>query len=183
MRNYLLSDFIFKVLSKLKDYLLKIKWTLLLGSIGKGSFIRAGVKIIGNPKRIYIGEEIKVYQRVIIAMGRGELHIGNNGLIGVGTYINCGDEKLTIGNNVAIAPYCKIFTNSHHYSEKELNIVSYKNGDIIIEDNVLVGANTVILPGVKIGHGSVIGASSVINKDVEPDTIVAGVPAKLLKNR
>jgi len=183
MREYLISDFLFKCLNKLKDYLLKIKWLLILGRLGKGSFIRSGVRIIGNPRRIYIGQKIKVYQKVIIAIGKGELNIGNNGLIGVGTYINCGDEKLTIGDNVAIAPYCKIFTNSHHYSDEGLNVASYKNGNVIIEDNVLIGANTVILPGVKIGHDSVIGASSLINRDVEPNTIVAGVPAKLLKNR
>jgi acetyltransferase-like isoleucine patch superfamily enzyme len=183
MRKYHLSDLTFKALDKLKDYFLKIKWFLVLGRIGNGSFIRSGVKIIGNPKRIYIGDKFKVYQKVIIAIGKGEIHIGNNGLLGVGTYINCGDEKLTIGNNVAIAPFCKIFTNSHHYSEEELNIVSYKNGDVIIEDNVLVGANTVILPGVRIGHGSVVGASSLVNKDVAPGTIVAGVPAILLKKR
>lgn len=183
MRKYLISDFLFRGLNKLKDYLLKIKWILILGSIGKESYIRSGVKIVGNPRRIYIGEKIKVYQKVIIAIGKGEIHIGNNGLIGVGTYINCGDENLTIGNNVAIAPYCKIFTNSHHYSNEKINIESYKNGNVIIEDNVLIGTNTVILPGVKIGHGSVIGASSLVNKDVESDTIVAGIPAKLLKNR
>lgn len=183
MKEYLISDFLFRGLNKLKDYLLKIKWIFLLGSLGKESFIRSGVKIIGNPRRIYIGRKIKVYQKVIIAIGKGELRIGNNGLIGVGTYINCGDEKLTIGNNVAIAPFCKIFTNSHHYSDEMLNIESYNNGNIIIEDNVLIGANTVILPGVKIGHGSVVGASSLVNKDVEPDTIVAGVPAKYLKNK
>src|SRR5664280_2719515 len=105
MREYLISDFLFKCLNKLKDYLLKIRWLLILGRLGKGSFIRSGVRIIGNPRRIYIGQKIKVYQKVIIAIGKGELNIGNNGLIGVGTYINCGDEKLTIGDNVAIAPY------------------------------------------------------------------------------
>jgi acetyltransferase-like isoleucine patch superfamily enzyme len=183
MRKYLISDFLFRGLNKFKDYILKIKWIFILGSIGKGSFIRSGVRIVGNPKRIYIGEKFKVYHKVIIAIGKGELRVGNNGLIGVGTYINCGDEKLTIGDNVAIAPYCKIFTNSHHYSDVALNIISYQNGDVIIEDNVLIGSNTVILPGVKIGHGSVVGASSLVNKDVEPDTIVAGVPARLLKNR
>ena len=183
MRKYLLSDFFFKGINRFCDYALKIKWVFILGGIGKESFIRSGVKIIGNPRRVFIGKKIKVYQKVIIAIGKGELRIGNNGLIGVGTYINCGDEKLTIGNNVAIAPFCKIFTNSHHYSDDLLNIGSYRNGDIIIEDNVLIGTNTVILPGVKIGHDSVIGASSLINRDVEPNTIVAGVPAKLLKKR
>ena len=61
MKKYFVSDFIFRGSNKVIDYLLKLKWILLLGKIGKESFLRSGVKILGNPGRIYIGDKIKVY--------------------------------------------------------------------------------------------------------------------------
>jgi acetyltransferase-like isoleucine patch superfamily enzyme len=181
MKKKLFSDVLFKIIYKLKDYSLKAKWIFVLGHIGNGSFLRSGVKIIGNPKRIRIGKNFKIYENSILAIGKGSIQIGDNGLIGVGTYINCGNEQLVIGNNVAIAPYCKIFTYSHHFSDEKPTNECYKNGDVIIEDNVLVGSNSVILPGVRIGHNAVIGACSLVIKDVEPNTIVAGSPAKVIK--
>jgi maltose O-acetyltransferase len=54
---------------------------------------------------------------------------------------------------------------------------------VIIEDDVWIGARVIILPGVKIGKGSIVGAGAVVTKDVEPYSIVAGVPAKLIRKR
>ena len=181
MKKYLISDFYFKASDKIKDYLLKIKWILVLGRIGPGSYLRFVVKIIGNPRRINVGSNFKAYQKVIIAIGEWELHIGNNGLISVGTYINCGNERLSIGDNVAIAPFCKTFTYSHHYQTAESTINSYKTGDVVIGDAVLIGTNTIILPGITIGRSSIVAANSLINKDVDPFTIVGDSPAKFIK--
>ncbi len=52
---------------------------------------------------------------------------------------------------------------------------------VVIEDNVWIGANVTIMPGVTIGRHSVVGAGSMVNKDVPPDTVVAGVPAKIIR--
>jgi 2,3,4,5-tetrahydropyridine-2,6-dicarboxylate N-succinyltransferase len=52
---------------------------------------------------------------------------------------------------------------------------------VIIEDNVLVGANAVVLEGVRVGKGSVVAAGSVVTRDVEPDSVVAGIPARFIK--
>lgn len=183
MNRYSFSDLLLKAKYKCLDYLLKLFWSVQLGSLGKGSYIRSGVKVIGNPKRIYIADNFKVYQQTVFAIGKGEIRIGCNGLIGVGTYINCGNEKLIIGNGVAIAPYCKIFTYSHHYEPNNEIINSYKTGNVIIEDDVLIGTNTVILPGVTIGKSSIIAANSLVNIDVAPFTIVGGSPAKFIKMR
>jgi acetyltransferase-like isoleucine patch superfamily enzyme len=109
------SDSFYKSTYKLKDYFLRIFWKFQLGKLGHGSFIRSRTRILGNPRRIKIGEKIKIYENCIIAIGKGEITIGNSGLIGVGCYFNIGNERLSIGNGVAIAPYCKIFTYSHHY--------------------------------------------------------------------
>ena len=62
-------------------------------------------------------------------------------------------------------------------------ISSFSKGNIIVEDDVWIGSNCVILSGVKIGKGSIVGAGSVVTKDVEPYSIVGGSPAKLIKYR
>jgi len=175
------TDILFKLKYKLSDIYLRIFWKLQLGSLGSGSLLRSKTRVLGNPKRIKIGSCFKIYENCIIAIGKGQIEIGNNGLLGVGTYINCGNEKLKIGNGVAIAPYCKIFTYSHHYHSSDEIIDSYKTGDVIIEDDVLIGTNSVILPGVTIGRSSIVAANSLVIKDVEPFAIVAGSPAKVIK--
>lgn len=179
----MISDIISKLTYKLNDYFLKIYWTFRVGSLGNSSFIRSKTRIIGNPKRIKIGHHFKIYENCIIAIGKGEILIGNNGLLGVGTYINCGNEKLIIGDGVAIAPFCRIFTFSHHYAPDKMTINTYKKGDVIIKDNVLIGTNTIILPGVTIGKDSIIAAGSIVNNDIPPGTIYGGIPAKFIKMR
>jgi acetyltransferase-like isoleucine patch superfamily enzyme len=181
MRKYIVSDLYYKIVYRLKYTLGTFCWRILLGHLGKDSYFHSGVKICGNPRRVRIGTRFVIHENCIIGLGKGGIEIGNNGLLGVGTYINCGDEKLKIGDGVAIAPFCKIFTYSHHYNSTEEIINSYKTGDVIIEDDVLIGTNTVILPGVTIGRSSVIAANSVVNKDVAPFSIVGGSPAKLIK--
>lgn len=182
MNKIYLTDILFKLISKITDYVLFLKWKLLLGRLGKKSYLRKGVCIIGNPKRIYVGNGFKIYQKTIISIGRGVITIGNNGLLGVGCYINCGNEKIIIGDNVAIGPYCKIFSYSHHYSQGMSVTDSFRNADVIIGNNVLIGSNSVILPGVTIGDNVVIGASSVVNSDVASNSVVAGNLASFIKN-
>jgi acetyltransferase-like isoleucine patch superfamily enzyme len=180
---YKSTDSIYKVKYKFSDLILKFFWKMQLGSLGKRSLIRSKTRILGNPRRIKIGDHFKIYENCIIAVGKGEIIIGNHGLLGVGTYINCGNEKLTIGNGVAVAPFCKIFTYSHHYASEEMIINTYKKGDITIEDNVLVGSSTIILPGVTIGRNSIIAAGSIVNADIPSNAIFGGSPARLIKMR
>jgi acetyltransferase-like isoleucine patch superfamily enzyme len=182
MKEYVITDIVWKIKYKIQDYFLKLKWLILLKKLGPGSFIRSEVKIIGNTKRIKIGSKFKIYERSTISIGKGSINIGNNGLIGVGTYINCGNENLIIGDNVSIAPYCNFFTNSHHYSPGKLFINCYKNGDICIGNNVLIGSHTVVLPGVSIGDNVVIGSNSLVTKNIPSNSVFAGTPAKFVKN-
>jgi acetyltransferase-like isoleucine patch superfamily enzyme len=183
MKEYLISDLIFKILYKLKDYLFWIYWKLMLGKLGKYSFIRTRVRILGNPKRLRIGNKFKIYENCIIAIGKAEIEIGDNGFIGVGTYINATYGNVKIGDGVAIAPFCKLFTFSHHYSEDKGIRESYYHKDVVIGNDVLIGSNSVILPGVTIGDRAIIAAGSVVTRDVESNSIVGGIPAKLIKRR
>lgn len=111
-----------------------------------------------------------------------------------GTYANLGlctdatsNAPVVIGKNVSIAPGVCFITNSSPNNSKTLSNVKYVNDNlikeepIIIEDDVWVGAHVTILPGVRIGKCSIIGAGAVVLNDVEEYSIYAGVPAKKIR--
>lgn len=112
-----------------------------------------------------------------------DVSLGDNSGIGVNAYIA---SKVTIGNDVMMGPHCMLFTSNH--SMDDTSIPMWKQGfsqprPIIIEDDVWIGARVIILPGVHVGTGSVIGAGSVVTHDVEPYSVVAGNPARLIRKR
>jgi acetyltransferase-like isoleucine patch superfamily enzyme len=92
-----------------------------------------------------------------------------------------GGSGVNIGDNVMIAPHCMIASGNHDYKQKEKPMRFAGNltkGPIIIKDDVWISANCTIGDGVTIGEGAVVSANSFVNKDVEPYSIVGGVPAK-----
>lgn len=105
-----------------------------------------------------------------------------------------GDEKLIIGSYCSIAPNVTFLLASEHFYKGlstypfKVKFLGYENeagskGSIIVEDDVWIGYGATIFSGVKIGQGAVIGAGSIVTKDVPPYAIVAGNPAKILKYR
>lgn len=181
--SYQFGDFICKVRSRTMDIIRKLYWKILLGGIGKGSYIKAGVRIVGNPKRIKIGMNFKIWQGCMLSVKEGFISFGDNGLLGVDSIINASVGRVIIGNNVAIAPKVQIFSSSHHYESGKNTTDCYKINDVLIEDNVLIGAGVIILPGVVIGTGAIVAAGSVVNKNVPSMHIVGGIPARLIKKR
>lgn len=123
------------------------------------------------------------YQRLGVSMGDNTL--ANLGLIVVR---NKNKICVEIGNNVSIAPNVTFITESAANNGKQINKIPYvlekitKTGNIVIEDDVWIGANVTVLPGIRIGQCSVIGAGSVVLKDVEPYSVYAGVPAKKIRS-
>ena len=111
------------------------------------------------------------------------------------TIISSDRGKVTIGSFCSIARGVQIQEFNHVFNratsyfigQNIFNLPRTKDisskGDIIIEDDVWIGANSIILSGVKLGRGSIIAAGTVVSKNVEPYSIVAGVPAKLIKKR
>jgi len=94
--------------------------------------------------------------------------------------------KITVGNYVLIAPYVSIYTNTHTHEDGPtpfIKQVPEPAKEVVLEDNVWLGRNVVVLPGITIGSGSIVGANSVVTKDIEPNSIVGGVPAKLIRKR
>jgi acetyltransferase-like isoleucine patch superfamily enzyme len=111
------------------------------------------------------------------------LTIGENTSIGrFGHIIACG--KMRIGNQVAIAERVYITDNIHGYEKIGQHIMAQPlkhSGPVTIEDGVWIGDGACILPGVTIGRDSVIGSNSVVTKDIPERSVVAGVPAKVIK--
>lgn len=111
------------------------------------------------------------------------LEIGDRSGVGENCILT---NKVIIGNDVMMAREVLINPGNHNYSDT--NIPMNKQGaapkkSVIIEDDVWIGSRAILMPGVTVGHGSIIAAGAVVTHDVPPYSIMGGVPAKLLKHR
>lgn len=151
--------------------------------LGSNCAINASVYFCGT-NSIIIGNDTDIRHYAILSPGHGFISVGNNSSIGAFNYID-GNGGVEIGNNVRIAPHCSIYSANHVFSRPDCTISSQglMYGKVTIGDDVWIGANTTILAGVKIGMGSVIAAGAVVNRDVEPYSVIAGVPGKMVKKR
>jgi acetyltransferase-like isoleucine patch superfamily enzyme len=89
--------------------------------------------------------------------------------------------NVTIGNRVSIAPRVTLVTSSHPNNSRIRGFAPVSQGPIVIEDDAWLGAGCVILPGVRIGRGAVVGANSVVAQDVPALQVVAGQPARSIR--
>ncbi len=106
--------------------------------------------------------------------------VGNNFYTNTNcTILDCA--KITIGNNVLIGPNVSFYTPNHAFDADERNIGFEKSLPISIGDNVWISGSVTIVPGVTIGNNTIIGAGSVVTKDVPANVIAAGVPCKVIR--
>jgi len=120
---------------------------------------------------------------IISQKGKG-IVIGNNTGINSGAYLG-GQGGIEIGDNVIIGPGVQVFSENHNFSDLNINIKDQgvsRNG-VVIKNDCWIGAGVIILAGVTIGNGCVIAAGSVVTRSVANDSVVAGVPGRVLKNR
>jgi maltose O-acetyltransferase len=128
-----------------------------------------------------MGENITIGSNVFLGNGR-DIEVGDYTQINEDTWI----RNVRIGKYVMIAPRAMILNYGHNSTDLETAMMFQgirEYPQTIIEDNVWIGANAIILPGLQIGTGSIVGAGAVLTKNVEPYSIVGGNPAKLLKRR
>jgi maltose O-acetyltransferase len=113
------------------------------------------------------------------------IKIGRNSFINSGQLFASKNAKIIIGENVMISYNVHIRTDTHEYEKIELpmNRQGMIEKDIIIGNDVWIGFGAQIMAGVKIGDGSIVGAGAIVTKDVEPYSVVAGVPAIKIKGR
>ncbi len=113
--------------------------------------------------------------------GGKNVHLGNN------VYFNFGvtlvdDTDIHIGNNVMIGPHVVISTGTHPINIEIRKKSGQYNLPIMIHDNVWIGALSIIMPGVTIGKNSIIGAGSIVTKDIPPNVIAVGSPCKVQRD-
>lgn len=123
-----------------------------------------------------IGENIMIQPPLQVNLGN-MVKIGNNVSIMYNLLCMSGGG-ITIEDGAQIAANCSLISNNHDFKDRQ--ILTCK--PIVIKKNVWIGAGSIILPGVTIGENAIVGAGSVVTKDVATNTLVAGVPAKFIKN-
>jgi len=135
------------------------------------------------------GKDVSIGKGTTISPGT--VSIGNNTALGINTHILSTLAKVYIGNEVMFGPGVTIITGNHRTDMVGRTMKSVTNEeklpendeDVVICDDVWIGANATILKGVTIGEGAIVSAGSVVTKDVPPYQIWGGVPAKFIKER
>lgn len=185
----------------------QIFYIFFLGGIGKRCNIEKNVIIRGNLNNIYLEENVLIKSNSIIECNTATSNIcigsntviheysmilSQNGSIKIGSECSInpfsvlyGTGGLMIGNFVRIAAHTVIVPANHIFDDEETPICNQgvTSKGIVIEDDVWIGSGVKILDGCKIGKGSVIGAGTVLTKSVEPYSVVAGIPGKVLYKR
>jgi acetyltransferase-like isoleucine patch superfamily enzyme len=147
-------------------YIRQAYYKLVLGSLGDNfvCYIRCRIQ---SPNAVSIGQRCQMNVGTIIAAN------------------NCKGGGVIIGDDVLIGPGVLLHSGNHIYRDSNINI--NKQGhifqEILIDDDVWIGAKSIVLSGVTIGKGCVIAAGSVVTKDTEPYGLYAGIPARRIKER
>jgi maltose O-acetyltransferase len=108
------------------------------------------------------------------------LKVGQFCWFNIGCILDLG-ASIQIGNNVAIGHQVMFMTGSHELGTAERRAGLHNVQPITIGDGAWIGARAVIMPGITIGAGAIVGAGAVVTKDVLPNTLVGGIPARLLR--
>ena len=167
----------------------QIYFSRVLKELGFNSLIDVGVQVTG-PQNVSIGDYTWIDSYVRLESVMGDISIGNRVHVGSGAVLS-GFGGLEIGDYVGIGSGAKI------YSQSETPVLGKRLGGpmipeeekgfkcepIVIQKEVMVGAGAVILPGVTLGEGAVVGANSLVTKNVPHYTIVMGVPARIAGKR
>jgi acetyltransferase-like isoleucine patch superfamily enzyme len=152
--------------------------------IGGHVIFEAGV-MVWHPETIILGENVYVgHGAMLKGYYNSTMEIGDNTWIGQQVFIHSGGG-VRIGNCVGIGPAVKILTSAHAEEGVEIPILfsRIETAPVIIEDDCDLGVGSIILPGVTVGRGTQVGAGAVVTKSVPPYSVVAGVPAKVLRSR
>ena len=149
----------------------------LLQKINRCQFAKA--KPYFNQLLKHFGEDSFIYPPFLCEYGK-TISIGQHSFINMGATM-LDNSPISIGNNVLIGPNTQFYTPSHLIDYRKRRDWETTCLPITVEDDVWIGGNVVICQGVTIGARSVVAAGSVVTKDVAPDTMVGGQPAKLIK--
>ena len=146
-----------------------------------GSFAGKVIFTVDNGGRMTIGKNLQVRRNIELSVTNGGcLKIGRNVFMNSGVIIAAHD-KIAVGNSVSFGPGVKVFDHDHDFrAEGGKKSGKYKTRPIVIEDDVWLGADVIILKGVKIGKGAVVGAGTVVTHDIPEKTVLYQKPEQVL---
>lgn len=173
---------------QLADKALRYAWELASAKyyLRRATSVGKGVRTLERPRIENFGElRIGAYTLlrsvnvpVELACGPGaRLTIGAQCSLNYGVSVGCTGE-VRIGNRVRLGPYTMVVDTQFHHPLRRAERPPPR--PVVVEDDVWVGAKASIMPGVRIGRGSIVGTGAVVTRDVAPFSIVAGVPARII---
>ena len=148
---------------------------------GRHAIIHHSVRMDTPPyRKFWLGDYSVVESFACINNAVGDVIIGDHTRIGLHNTII---GPVIIGSHVNLAQGITITALNHNFddSEKRIDQQGISTKEVVLEDDIWVGANAVILPGVTIGTHAVVAAGAIVTKDVPPHSLVAGVPAKVIR--
>ena len=129
-----------------------------LGRFGKGTGVQRGCQFLNGRK----------------------VELGDRNVINFGCLLDGRRYRISTGSDVSIGPEASILTLGHNPQSPNFDL---RGGDVRIGNHVWIGYRAIIMPGVTLGEGAVVAAGAVVTRDVAPYTIVAGVPARIVRQR
>jgi acetyltransferase-like isoleucine patch superfamily enzyme len=166
-------------------------------SHGSGAFSREQLKrcpesvvlepgvLVFHPENVSLDEDVYVgHYAILKGYFRNQLTVGAGSWIGQAAFLHAAGG-LTVGKRVGIGPHVCILTSRHGEPGRELPIMdgALEFAPVTLEDGCDLGVGSLILPGITVGKGAQVGAGAVVTHDVEPFTVVAGNPARILRSR
>lgn len=142
------------------------------------------IRVHGNSTTV-IGNKVRLDRGIrILSTNNARIEIGDGTKIGLYTVLNGGDS-ITIGKKVLISGFVYLQTSMHGFKDRTVGVQDqgYDHAPVVLEDDVWLGTHVVVMPGCVLGKGAVSGSNAVITKSVDEYTVVAGIPAKPLKER
>ena len=174
------AGFVDIALARGRSIVLKLRGAAVNSKVSTGRRCR-----FVRPARMVLGYRVTLEQDVYLkcVAPAARLSIGSWSFLGNGVEIDCQDT-IEIGAHVLLSPGCFVTDHNHGIlSGKRIDQQPCTASTVVIEDDVWLGAKSIVLPGVTLGKGAVVAAGSVVNKDVQPYAIVAGIPAREIGRR
>jgi galactoside O-acetyltransferase len=143
--------------------------------------------LVHGPQRIRIGSAFSCWRLcTLAACADGRIDIGNHVSLNANVYLNaCSGGTIRIGSDVLIGPNVVMRASDHSFEalDRPMREQGHVARTITIEDDVWLGANVTVVGGVHIGRSAVVAAGAVVTRNVDPETVVGGVPARLIRTR
>jgi len=164
---------------------LRARWYLRRATIVAPSVRVWGKPAVHNNGTMTIGERVRLISTTatleLAAESGGTLEIGSSTFINYGCSI-AASRMISIGPRCNIGTHVIIMDNDYHELDPERRLIRPESSPIILEENVWICARAIILRGVKIGEGSVVGAGSVVTRDIPPRSLAVGQPARVVRS-